>query len=121
MNISLSGHSLSSLTYILVSVAKADYHMTDDEEAFIIRKLSEYNNGESNIHATLEQSVAIYQSQSKQDRKYALERACSKLRDTASTQLKEGVLETIEDLISADGIVRDLEVNMLQVIKKKLF
>lgn len=120
MSLRLSVVSLSSFAYLLVCVAKSDYHMSGEEEAFILEKLKKYSRNGQDTTAAYRQTLFVYEAHSKQDREYGIGRACLQLKEDISEQDRSVIIHTIEHLISVDEVVRDIEIAILQTIREKL-
>jgi uncharacterized tellurite resistance protein B-like protein len=103
------------LAYLFVCVAKSDYQLVEVELETIFHKLNEMRCPKGNTQDFLQDVLTFHEKQTEEEIQQHILLYCKALRNIPN--VKE-VLQTLEAIIEADGIIKDLEINMFFHIKE---
>jgi len=106
------------VTYLYVCVALSDYNLADEEVMEIYDKLRPFNLNEDQIRNLLKEVIKEYSKHSDAESIDFIKKHCSSI--CQSQQEKEKIFKDLEDIINADGIVKDVELIIYRNIKKIL-
>lgn len=107
------------LVYVYVCIAKADYHLVDEEVVTIIRKLKNNNKYKHlNTDDLLNHALMEHEKHSEEEIFENIAQYTQKI--CHSEEDKTLLIADLEDIVEADGIVKDLEMTMYRRIKKML-
>ena len=109
---------LHFVTYLYICVGKSDYSLVDEEIEEIFEKLSETNPDEDSIKSAYAEVNKVYNLQSDTEIINFIKRHSSKF--VKSEDEKKKILINLEDIMEADGIIKDVEMIMYRFIKKIL-
>lgn len=109
---------LHYVTYLYLCVGKSDYSLVDEEIDEIFEKLSETNPDKESIEKAYKEVTKFYSSQSDTEIISFIKRHSSEFAKSESE--KKSILVNLEDIMEADGIIKDVEMIMYRFIKKTL-
>ena len=107
------------LVYVYVCIAKADYHLVDEEVVTIIHKLKKHPKYKRlDTEAVLEEALQEHASHSEEEMFECIAQYTQEICKNEAD--KHELIEDLEDIVEADGIVKDLEMTMYRRIKRIL-
>ena len=113
-----SWSKLHFLVYLYVCIGKSDYSLIDIEIEEIFEKLSKFESNEEDKKRIFKEVLKIY-NQHTDSEIYEFIKIYS-LEYGFSDDDKKKILIDLEDIMEADGIVKDVEMIMFRFIKKTL-
>ena len=109
---------LHYVAYLYLCVGKSDYSLVDEEIEEIFEKLSETNSNLDLIKTVYAEVLKIYSMQS--DTEIINFIKIHSLDFATSESEKKSILINLEDIMEADGFIKDVEMIMYRFIKKTL-
>ena len=106
------------VTYLYVCIAKADYNLVDEEIVEIYKKLKRFHEDEEINKKLLQEVLREYAFHSDSEIIQFIKTNCPKYCETEEEKKK--LIKDLEDIMEADGIVKDVEMVMYRYIKKVL-
>lgn len=106
------------LTFLYVCIAKADYKLVDEEIEAILLKIQRFKS-EKEAHEILKETLHIYSRLSDKEIQNAIEN-CAEEFSAQLHKSKGEIYEDLQHVMEADGMIRDVEMMMLRIIKKIL-
>ena len=110
------GH-MHFVAYLYICIGKSDYSLVDEEISEIIDKLNDFMPSEESKDV-YEKAMKVYNLQSDTEIISFIKRHTS--RFSHSEEEKKKILQDLEDIMEADGIIKDVEMIMYRFVKKTL-
>ena len=105
------------VAYLYICIGKSDYSLVDEEITEIIDKLKE-KMPNSDTENAYEKALKVYNMQSDTEIISFIKLHTNDFFNTEDDRKK--VLQDLEDIMEADGIIKDVEMIMYRFIKKTL-
>lgn len=106
------------VTYLYVCIAKADYNLVNEEIMEIYHKLERFNKNEEESKKLLQEVLNVYSFHSDTEIIQFIKTNCPKYCQTEDEKKK--LMDDLEDIMEADGIIKEVEMVMFRYIKKVL-
>ena len=109
---------LHFLVYLYVCVGKSDYSLIDIEIEEIFEKLSKFEPNEEDKKRIFKEVLKVYNQHTDSEIYQFIKEYCTQYGNTEDA--KKNILADLEDIMEADGIVKDVEMIMFRFIKKTM-
>lgn len=109
---------LHFIAYLYICVGKSDYSIVDEEIEKIFTKLGETSDDDELNKAVYTEVMKVYNQQSDSEIIKFINKHFSQFSE--SEEEKKFILKNLEDIMEADGIIKDVEMIMYRFIKKVL-
>lgn len=106
------------VAYLYICIGKSDYSLVDEEISEIIDKLKDKLNSEEETKDAYEKALKVYNSQSDTEIISFIKIHTKDFFKSDDDRKK--TLQDLEDIMEADGIIKDVEMIMYRFIKKTL-
>lgn len=107
------------LVYVYVCIAKSDFHLVDEEVSMIVNKLKKHEKYKHlDTENVLHEALAEHASHTEDEMFKHISQYTQKICHTEAD--KQLLITDLEDIVEADGVVRDLEMTMYRRIKQIL-
>ena len=110
--------NINFVAYLYICIGKSDYSLVDEEISEIIDKLKDKVSSEKNANEEYDKSLKVYNLQSDTEIISFIKVHTSDFFKSEDDRKK--TLQDLEDIMEADGIIKDVEMIMYRFIKKTL-
>ena len=110
--------NINFVAYLYICIGKSDYSLVDEEISEIIDKLKDKVSSEKNANEEYDKALKVYNLQSDTEIISFIKVHTSDFFKSEDDRKK--TLQDLEDIMEADGIIKDVEMIMYRFIKKTL-
>ena len=111
-------NNINFVAYLYICIGKSDYSLVDEEIIEIIEKLKDKLPAEQDPKEAYEKALKVYNLQSDTEVIGFIKIHTNDFFQTDDDRKK--TLQDLEDIMEADGIIKDVEMIMYRFIKKTL-